>query len=1419
MPAARIVSAAVQRADSLRSERSDASQTNKRVSFNRDVDVKHINHAQQPHQQQQQQQQQQQHQYIPRIKGPAPAPPVGSHNVDRHDLNTSAAPSASVSNAVPPFYNVYKEPTLLSEAELAQEAERIIQQVDQISCTVASPNPHLLANYETRSLERRNLAASKRNNQVQGDNGLNWSRTLPTASTKNQLLNDAGKAGSGKKTKNIEQKNNILHQQQQQQQQQQQFEKLDPIIESSPRRPQQLALGMMTTILDQQQEQYQRNGKSHHNNRDTAPTTPPKYDSGIEMEATSRPNVNLIVQQLTEESRQRELLRRQYQDELNLADDPLAPRLPTLNLIEPDPQFGLTHNRNLPFSYTGGVSPTRTSPLRSPLGGPRFTSPPPPRPELPSAKTGGVTDVVYAQVKTSAQHQGRGQSPSPERNVYRSSNGAGADKVPAGRGKLFQFQEQQQQKQTEVIRQHLGYQKGVGVAIEHDDEEEPEGPVDEEDLDAIKAKARFLFGDDGQGQQTERKLSAGSGNSRALDARNNNRNNVNNSHVQYNNNNNNHNASGGLSFKYSTLLKDQQRTGGGEQDDHHPDRSYHHTTKILIAGNEQQQQQQQRKQTRASDQRVFQYSDDEDGPRSGGRGGIKVYQDRSVSPEPRIQPLTNRIRSLQMQQQQQQSRKSPERSYQQREPESRTLPLPQKANQMSMTSTRLIQDAERGRTVVRQRPEPVIHASRLTQFQSRYEDDIDGEEDFIPAAPKPPLRIKKLSRERMEASPPRTTTQAKVAFNTVPWRRDERSPESSPERNYPLHRPGHSKKMPSPYRYQPARSSLTPSPERRVSDSRGWNEAETSAAVQANNKVNDEPEKQEKIRRQRSKFLSVFLGSKAGKSEKKSAAAAAQKHQTPSPSVLSSPPAPAAVIKSGPAVKQVRGQAPPQVAKWSAEDEAELVRQSRSLLVKGQSHQSNPTSATKTTTTAANNNKNSTSAAGRPVVVIEAPFSRKMAPQPPVTTGDAPALRYRVVTTANGTNKDGGHRRRSSTDRTDTSESDGHVHSHQRNQFKNLRQKSQSFNNLNYRPDPVIVLGEEHQHPNRGNRHNQETSIQFHSGRRYQDDGGRYKPQQRGMVSDARPYASTNLIHQIGVESAELRDRNADEQRRAPTAPLANGPSESAPPPPATTAAAAQSHRQMRYFGDTDLESQPSRGGGYSSRYMPKAKVLRSASSAAGMGAVRRGVLHQRGRHQPVSSVNSSESDGSAMQSAAGSAESQRSVYLHATTVADIPVTSHGRTAQQQLLASRRHKAQSREDMSALSGTTGSTLRRTQTRQISRSYSVLAPWKPRHYRDKYEITYSNQQQPGGGQSAPAMVVGDVGKPPRAPVRRREDVIVESEDSGEAYRPSAAAGPTAVGQRQTEATSSSKTGGPSVSRSSTMPKNSKLMAGWFRKKKR
>lgn len=162
----------------------------------------------------------------------------------------------------------------------------------------------------------------------------------------------------------------------------------------------------------------------------------------------------------------------------------------------------------------------------------------------------------------------------------------------------------------------------------------------------------------------------------------------------------------------------------------------------------------------------------------------------------------------------------------------------------------------------------------------------------------------------------------------------------------------------------------------------------------------------------------------------------------------------------------------------------------------------------------------------------------------------------------------------------------------------------------------MVVLSEEQhqqQQPRRQQHHHQTVNnagsdwdqegldnSQFRSSRRYPDNNNhaevvtenRYKQQQqqeqqqqqRGNLTDARPYASTNLIHQIG------QDRESR--------------------PAVTLAEPAQQRRQMRYFGDTDLESQPSiqrGGGGYSSRYQPKAKtVTRSASTAAGMGAVRR---------------------------------------------------------------------------------------------------------------------------------------------------------------------------------------------------------------------
>lgn len=153
----------------------------------------------------------------------------------------------------------------------------------------------------------------------------------------------------------------------------------------------------------------------------------------------------------------------------------------------------------------------------------------------------------------------------------------------------------------------------------------------------------------------------------------------------------------------------------------------------------------------------------------------------------------------------------------------------------------------------------------------------------------------------------------------------------------------------------------------------------------------------------------------------------------------------------------------------------------------------------------------------------------------------------------------------------------------------------QSFNNLNYRPDPAVVLAEE-QEDRRRRRGDEDddgwagptvrTQTQ-RTDRAHEPRDARYRT---GALGDARPYASTNLIHQIG--------RPADVRRQV----SAENAGERAEP----AGQAKEAPRQMRYFGDTDLESQQSQRG-YASRYQPKAgRVTRSASTAAGVGAVRR---------------------------------------------------------------------------------------------------------------------------------------------------------------------------------------------------------------------
>ncbi|XP_066150835.1 microtubule-associated protein futsch isoform X2 [Euwallacea fornicatus] len=95
----------------------------------------------------------------------------------------------------------------------------------------------------------------------------------------------------------------------------------------------------------------------------------------------------------------------------------------------------------------------------------------------------------------------------------------------------------------------------------------------------------------------------------------------------------------------------------------------------------------------------------------------------------------------------------------------------------------------------------------------------------------------------------------------------------------------------------------------------------------------------------------------------------------------------------------------------------------------------------------------------------------------------------------------------------------------------------------------------------------------------------------------------------------------------------------------------------------------------------------------------------RRNKRPDLSSVESSTEGDSSQQS-------QRSiVYLHAATVGDIPGPEYLRTSS---------RAISREDLTS----NGSSLIQPQVKTLSRSFSVLAPWKPRNQRDALDIDYT-----------------------------------------------------------------------------------------------
>ncbi|KAK9886217.1 hypothetical protein WA026_015736 [Henosepilachna vigintioctopunctata] len=104
----------------------------------------------------------------------------------------------------------------------------------------------------------------------------------------------------------------------------------------------------------------------------------------------------------------------------------------------------------------------------------------------------------------------------------------------------------------------------------------------------------------------------------------------------------------------------------------------------------------------------------------------------------------------------------------------------------------------------------------------------------------------------------------------------------------------------------------------------------------------------------------------------------------------------------------------------------------------------------------------------------------------------------------------------------------------------------------------------------------------------------------------------------------------------------------------------------------------------------------------------RRDERNRRNKNE-VSSLESSTEGESSQQS-------QRSVvYLHAATVGDIPGPGFLRSSS---------RAPSREELTSNSNKIQPTVK-----TLSRSFSMLAPWKPKHYRESVDIDYSQYPKP------------------------------------------------------------------------------------------
>ena len=343
----------------------------------------------------------------------------------------------------------------------------------------------------------------------------------------------------------------------------------------------------------------------------------------------------------------------------------------------------------------------------------------------------------------------------------------------------------------------------------------------------------------------------------------------------------------------------------------------------------------------------------------------------------------------------------------------------------------------------------------------------------------------------------------------------------------------------------------------------------------------------------------------------------------------------------------------------------------------------------------------------------------------------------------------------------------------------------------------------------------------------------------------------------------------------------AAGPRGYKPGVPRHLSAGAELDRESQYSGhSSSAQTAPLPGGGagklnrFDQHRVGVGRVRRSTSNAnaVAMGGVR-GMINQRKTKLPggslTSSVNSSESEqGSHAGQSAVSRNtnmSNRSVFLHAAAVADIPSAelapagrpSGGeRGAQQRSLSAEsrndvsmqsNHQSRERENGPPPSASSRSNLKGS--KKISRSISLLAPWKPRPVQDKFEIHYDNGNlyanpatrvtvEPGNMPPAPAPSTSS-SKPPRPPTAPpppptngpppvRRPVIDSSKSASSTNLTMRSASrnadhsdtdttPAVLLAERREAAAAEKKANK-VSRSVSMPKDTRL-AGWFKRRKK